>query len=260
MRPLIGITACTRTVSGVSSHCVQHKYVEAIAEAAEATPVLIPALGEATDIPALLSRLDGILATGSSTGVDPRRYGGDPSEQEPEGLDIARDATTLPLLRQAVDSGVPVLAICRGHQELNVALGGTLHQFVQSLPGKRDHREDQNVPEAQRYGPTHAISLRSDGYLARLFEAENITVNSLHEQGIDTLAPELTAEAWTEDGLIEAVRAPKAPAFTIGVQWHPEWQAAHTRYSRELFQAFAGACRERDNARNAQSSASPNRS
>ena len=251
MRPLIGITACTRTVSGVESHCVQHKYVEAIAEAAQAMPVLIPALGEATDVTALLSRLDGILATGSSTGVHPTRYGGDPGQQTPEGLDTARDATTLPLLREAVDSGVPLLAICRGHQELNVALGGTLHQFVQSVPGKRDHREDQGVPEEQRYGPAHSVSLRRDGYLARLFQADTIAVNSLHEQGIDILAPDLVAEAWTEDGLIEAIRAPRAHAFTIGVQWHPEWQAAHTRYSRELFQAFAGACRERASERTA---------
>ncbi|TDT41722.1 gamma-glutamyl-gamma-aminobutyrate hydrolase [Halospina denitrificans] len=251
MRPLIGITACTRTVSGVASHCVQNKYVEAVAEAAQATPILIPALGETTDVSGLLSRLDGILATGSSTGVDPRRYGGNPREQSPEGLDIARDATTLPLLREAVRSSVPVLAICRGHQELNVALGGTLHQFVQSVPGKRDHREDESVPEEQRYGPSHSVSLRSDGYLARLFQTDSIAVNSLHEQGIDTLAPELIAEAWTEDGLVEAIRAPQAPAFTIGVQWHPEWQAAHTPYSRELFQAFASACRTRASDRNA---------
>jgi len=144
-------------------------------------------------------------------------------------------------------------------RELNVALGGTLHQFVQSVPGKRDHREDQSVVEEQRYGPVHSVFLRNDGYLARLFQTESIAVNSLHEQGIDTLAPDLITEAWTEDGLIEAIRAPQARAFTIGVQWHPEWQAAHTPYSgNSSRRSPAPAGHERATAMR-QSSASPNR-
>ncbi|WP_440995183.1 gamma-glutamyl-gamma-aminobutyrate hydrolase family protein [Arhodomonas sp. SL1] len=245
MRPVVGVTACYKTVAGVGSHCVAHKYVEAVAQAADCVPVTIPALGGELDIHALLARLDGIVATGSPTGVEPVHYEGESSRQVPEGLDPYRDATTLPLLRAAVALGVPVLAICRGHQELNVALGGSLHQFVHELPDKTDHREDTSLPEEERYGAAHTVHLAPGGFLASLFGCERLSVNSLHWQGIDRLAPRLVAEAWAEDGLIEGARVADAPAFAVSVQWHPEWRAAEDPYSRKLFEAFAEACRQR---------------
>ena len=245
MRPMIGITACSATVAGVGSQCVGDKYIRSIAVAADCVPVLIPAFGEALDLHSLLAQLDGVLATGSDTGVHPGQYGGDASRQTPDGLDPSRDATTLPLLRLAVETGVPVLALCRGHQELNVALGGTLHQFVHELPGKRDHREEADLPKLERYKPAHTVDLAPDGFLATLLGCEQIEVNSLHWQGIDRLAPRLVADAWADDGLIEATHAADAPGFAVSVQWHPEWRADENPHSAALFRAFAEACRQR---------------
>lgn len=251
MQPVVGISACSESVAGVASHCVGHKYARAVAVAAECIPVLIPALGEDLDIRCLLERLDGVLVTGSDTGVEPDRYGGDSTRQSSEDLDPDRDATMLPLLRIAVATGVPVLAICRGHQELNVALGGTLHQFVHEQPGKQDHREDTSVPKEERYEPVHAIHLAPDGFLARLFGRDHLEVNSLHWQAIDRVAPRLTVEAWADDGVIEATRVADAPAFAVSAQWHPEWQADQNPYSLALFRAFGAACRQRAAARTA---------
>ena len=245
MRPIVGVSACSKTVAGAASHCVQEKYTEAVAFAADCVPVLIPALGGEFDIRSLLARLDGVLVTGSDTGVEPARYGGDPARQPPEDLDVSRDATTLPLLRIAVETGVPILAICRGHQELNVALGGTLHQFVHELPGKDNHREDTALPHEERYGRAHTVHLAPDGFLADLFGRDSLEVNSLHWQGIDELASELTVEARADAGLIEATRVAEASAFAVSVQWHPEWKPEGNPYSMALFRAFGDACRKR---------------
>ena len=248
MRPIVGITACSEKVAGVDSHCVGDKYTRSIAIAADCVPVLIPALGDDLDIRSLLERLDGVLVTGSDTGVAPQHYGGDASRQTPNDLDPLRDATTLPLLRMAVETSVPVLALCRGHQELNVALGGTLHQFVHELPGKRDHRENASLPKHERYEPMHTVRLAPNGYLATLLGCDHLEVNSLHWQGIDRLAPRLVADAWADDGLIEATHAADAPAFAVSVQWHPEWRAEENPHSVELFRAFAKACQRRAEA------------
>lgn len=253
MRPIVGITACfKRHAEDNPSDCVARKYTEAISGAAGCTPVLVPTLGEALDERALLDRVDGLLFTGSATGVEPARYGG-PEPREEGGTDPRRDATALPLLRAAVEAGVPVLAICRGLQELNVALGGTLHQHVHELPGKLDHREDSSLPEPERYGPVHAVHLTPGGLLARLFGSERIQVSSLHWQGIDRPAPGLVVEGRAEDGLVEAVRVEGARRFAVGVQWHPEWRATRDPHSRALFHAFAASCRdlarERDSER-----------
>ncbi len=245
MRPIVGITACSETIAGVDSQCVGDKYTRSIAVAADCVPVLIPALGVELDLRSLLKRLDGVLVTGSDTGVHPRHYGGDASRQTPDGLDPSRDATTLPLLRMAVETGVPVLAICRGHQELNVALGGTLHQFVHEVPDHRDHREDMSVPKKERYEPVHTVHFAPNGFLATLLGCEYIEVNSLHWQGIDRLAPLLVADAWADDGLIEATRLTDAPGFGVSVQWHPEWRAEENPHSLALFRAFAKACQQR---------------
>ena len=251
MRPVVGISACSETIAGVASHCVGDKYARAVAVAGECIPVLIPALGEDLDIRCLLERLDGVLATGSGTGVEPDLYGADSSRQAPDDLDPDRDATTLPLLRLAVETGVPLLAICRGHQELNVALGGTLHQFVHEQPGRRDHREDASVPKDERYEPVHGVHLAPDGLLVRLLGCDHLEVNSLHWQAIDRLAPRLAVEAWADDGVIEATRVTDAPAFAVSAQWHPEWQADQNPHSLALFRAFGAACRRRAAARKA---------
>ncbi|MDZ7809571.1 MAG: gamma-glutamyl-gamma-aminobutyrate hydrolase family protein [Arhodomonas sp.] len=226
--------------------CVAHKYVEAVAQAADCVPVTIPALGGELDIHALLARLDGIVATGSDPTGKARTLRGRVEPAEAGRTGSLPDATTLPLLRAAVALGVPVLAICRGHQELNVALGGSLHQFVHELPDKTDHREDTSLPEEERYGAAHTVDLAPGGFLANLFRAVSgcPSIRYIGRGSIGS-APRLVAEAWAEDGLIEGARVADAPAFAVSVQWHPEWRAAEDPYSKKLFEAFAQACRQR---------------
>jgi putative glutamine amidotransferase len=216
---------------------------------AGAVPVLIPAIGPALAIDALLDRLDGVLVTGSPSNVDPTHYGG-PPPREGNLADAARDATTLPLIRRTLERGIPLLAICRGIQELNVALGGSLHQHVHELPGRRDHRSDKTKGYAGRYAPVHPIALTEGGKLMEVMGgAPSIQVNSLHGQGIDRVAPSLVVEALAEDGTIEAVSAPQCPGFALGVQWHPEWRVQESPWSMRLFGAFAEAARRRAAAR-----------
>jgi putative glutamine amidotransferase len=163
--------------------------------------------------------------------------------------DPERDGITLPLLRRAVAIGVPVLAICRGIQELNVALGGTLHQLVHEVAGRRDHRSKKGEPLDVRYGPAHTVALTPGGFFHTLTGATEILVNSLHAQGIDRLAEQLEIEAVAPDGQIEAVRGKASPGFCIGAQWHPEYKALENPVSRALFSHFGAACRARAAAR-----------
>ncbi|ATP52743.1 MULTISPECIES: gamma-glutamyl-gamma-aminobutyrate hydrolase family protein [Pseudomonas] len=237
--PLIGISACRQQVGKNSSHTVGDKYVEAAGFAG--LPLILPARDGGSDTPALLAQLDGILFTGSPSNIEPHHYNGAPST-EGTRHDRARDRLTLPLLQAAIAAGVPVFCICRGFQELNVALGGTLHQRVQELPGYLDHREPEDAPLEVQYGPRHPVGIAPGGLFERLGLAAQFEVNSLHSQGIDRLAPGLRVEARAPDGLIEAVSMPDAPGFVLGVQWHPEWRFAENPVSRRLFQAFREAC------------------
>ncbi|MFJ4375030.1 gamma-glutamyl-gamma-aminobutyrate hydrolase family protein [Pseudomonas japonica] len=237
--PLIGVTACRQMLGNTPSHTVGDKYVEAAAFAG--VPLILPARDEAADPQRLLERLDGILFTGSPSNVEPHHYNGAPSA-EGTRHDVQRDRLTLPLLRAAIAAGVPVLCICRGFQELNVALGGTLHQRVHELPGYLDHREPHNAPLEEQYSPRHLVTVEPDGQFQRLGLPRSFMVNSLHGQGIDRLADGLRVEALAPDGLIEAVSMEDAPGFVLGVQWHPEWRYADNPVSLRLFQAFRAAC------------------
>jgi putative glutamine amidotransferase len=217
--------------------------VDAVVQAARCAPLILPALGEATDFGAILDGAHGIVLTGSASNVNPALY--DQAVRDPAlPRDARRDATTLPLVRLALERGIPLLAICRGFQEVNVALGGTLHQAVHEVPGLMDHREDPAAPLEQQYGPAHRLALAPGGVLARIMQAASITVNSLHGQGVAQLAPGLAPEAHAPDGLVEAFSYPSAPGFLLGVQWHPEWQATANADSVKLFRAFGDACRQ----------------
>jgi putative glutamine amidotransferase len=223
---------------------VGEKYIDAVASGARAMPVLIPALGANLDLPSLLDACDGLLLTGSASNVEPYHYGGPASE--PGTLhDPSRDATTLPLIPQAIAAGLPVLAICRGFQEMNVAYGGTLCQRLHEVAGYQDHREDETAPLEVQYGPAHEVSLEPGGRLRDLAGAERLQVNSLHWQGIERLGKDLEVEARAPDGVIEAFRVAKAPTFALGLQWHPEWQFAQNPFSSALFAAFGDASRVR---------------
>jgi putative glutamine amidotransferase len=225
-------------------HCVGEKYIAAIADGAGATPVLLPALGEALDLRELLADFDGILLTGSPSNVEPHHYGGPASD--PGTLhDPHRDATTLPLIPHIVQAGLPLLAICRGFQEMNVAFGGALWQKLHEAPGHLLHKENVEAPLDEQYGPAHAVSLTPGGQLHQLAGVERLEVNSLHAQGVRTLGGDLEVEARAPDGVIEAFRVRNAPSFALAVQWHPEWKFQGNAFSRALFKAFGDAARKR---------------
>ena len=243
-RPLIGIPADRRMVGRHPFHMVGEKYARAVIDAAGAAPLLIPSLAEELGFEELVERLDGLLFTGSPSNVEPHHYDGPPSA--PGTLhDPARDATTLPLIRHAVDSGVPVFGICRGFQEMNVAFGGTLHQKLHEVPGLLDHRDDEKQPLEVQYGPAHDVTLEPGGLLRSLADDDRIRVNSLHSQGIERLGPPLAVEARAPDGVVEAFRVRAAASFALAVQWHPEWQVMTNPFSRALFAAFGKAAAER---------------
>ena len=223
---------------------VGEKYIEAIAVGANAMPVLIPALGGKLDVAAALESFDGLLFTGSASNVEPQHYGG-PASQPGTLHDPNRDATTLPLIPRAIAAGVPVLAICRGFQEMNVAFGGTLHQRLHEIDGYLDHREDESDPLDKQYGPAHEVLLEPGGGLRKIAGQDRLEVNSLHWQGIDVLGKDLVVEARAPDGVIEAFRAARSASFALAVQWHPEWQFAQNSFSSALFAAFGEASRHR---------------
>jgi putative glutamine amidotransferase len=210
-----------------------------------ATPVLLPSLGDQSlDLRSILSRVDGVMLTGARSNVHPSNYGEAPSERH-EPYDPRRDSTTLKLIPLAIEAGVPLLAICRGFQELNVALGGTLITEAQERPGSLDHRGPIGLPNDERFKLKHEIDFESDSELAKLVGAQCIKVNSVHRQAIGKLSPKLKVEGHAPDGTVEAVSVKGARAFAYGVQWHPEYWAATDPASGAIFRAFADAARGR---------------
>ena len=247
VKPLIGISCCTKQfgVFGMPNHAASNTYVRATDELVGGVPVLLPANGPTCDLETLLERLDGIILTGSRSNVHPSYYDG-PPHAEGTWEDPARDGTTLPLIRAAVARGVPVLAICRGFQELNVAMGGSLHQRLQDLPDRIDHSTPMQASVKLRQGKAHTIRITPGGWLHGLAGTTQIAVNSLHNQGVDRLAPGLVAEGIAPDGTIEAVRVANTPAgpvlgFAMGVQWHPEYDWPTDIVSRRIFESFGAA-------------------
>jgi len=241
-RPIVLVSACSHQIGQHPYYAAQRKYVDAVVTGARCTPLIVPALGDDAGIDGLLDIADGVMLTGSPSNVHASLYGQevrDPSLPQ----DRARDATILPLIRAALRRGTPLLAICRGFQEINVALGGTLHQAVQEVPGMMDHREPKGEALERQYAPAHKALLVADGVLARLLDgAAEIEVNSLHGQGVDRLAPGLAVEARAPGGLVEAFSVTGAP-FALAVQWHPEWRVADNPVAMRLYGAFGDACR-----------------
>lgn len=248
IQPIIGVPADVKQMEGRPFHAVGDKYVRALALACKVNPFMLPAFGALYDLPALVGQLDGLLLTGSLSNVHPEHYGEGHAEVY-EPYDRERDDTTLPLIHETLAQGVPMLAICRGMQELNVALGGSLHPAVHELPGRLDHRAPEHDDPDVKYGPRHNAALTPGGAVAAIAGREELTINSLHRQAVERLAPGLEIEARAPDGTIEAVSVRDAKAFALGVQWHPEYKVLEDPFSTKLFVAFGEAARERAKAR-----------
>ena len=240
---LIGVSACLKQIGSKPYHVAGDKYLRAVISGASGIPLIIPSLGDAIDQEDMLAAFDGLLFTGSASNVEPHHYSGSASEAG-TAHDSARDSTTLPLIRRAVSAGIPVLGICRGFQEMNVAFGGSLHQKVHEAPGFMDHREPAGEPIEIQYGLRHVVDVQPGGVFAGIGLPSQFQVNSIHGQGVDRLAPGLRVEALAPDGLVEAFSVEGA-AFAVGVQWHPEWQVETNPNYLAIFQAFGKACSKR---------------
>ena len=240
--PIVLISADNRHFDTVHWHATPRQYAEAVLIGSGAIPLLLPPLGEAIDLDALLDRVDGLVLSGARSNVHPARYGVTPSP-EYEPYDEGRDATTLPLITKAIARGLPLFAICRGYQELNVALGGTLHTELQEKEGRFDHRSPESPDLDVRYGLAHPVQVVAGSCIGRILGDAEVHVNSLHRQGIARISPRLQIEATADDGTIEAVSVKDAPGFAVGVQWHPEYWVKTDVASSRLFAAFGEAVR-----------------
>ncbi len=241
-RPLIGVISDRRMQGEHPFHMVGEKYLQALADGSDANPVALPSLAKGFDVLDIIDRLDGLFLTGSPSNLEPHHYLGEASEpgtwHDPE-----RDLAALALIPAVIRVGMPLFAVCRGFQEVNVSFGGTLHQRVHEVPPFRVHKESPADPLDIQYGPSHQVEFVAGGVLHTITGHKGATVNSLHSQAVDKLGDELEVEAWAEDGLVEAFTVPDAPGFTLGVQWHPEWKVLENPVSEAIFRAFGDACR-----------------
>jgi putative glutamine amidotransferase len=248
-RPVVGVIGNAFVVENrFPAQMVGERNLRAVAQAADALPLMFAGSPDITDVGALLDAVDGVLLTGARANVHPTRFG---HEEHPrhEPYDHGRDALALALTEACVERGVPIFGICRGFQEMNVAYGGSLHPEIRELPGRMNHRmarletgeihPDHTVVFADR----HDVRLTPGGVFAKLLGCDTIRVNSLHGQGILDPGRRIVVEGVAEDGTIEAIRIAEAPGFALGVQWHAEYNAKSNPVNRKLFQAFGAALR-----------------
>mgnify|MGYP002035802059 CR=1 FL=1 len=242
-KPLVGVSASRNTEFVQPSHRCSEKYLQAAIDPAGCSPIVLPALADATLLETYAARIDGLMLTGGAANVEPHRYDGNPSVEGTKH-DPHRDATTLPLIRTCIERGIPVLGICLGLQEMNVAMGGTLHQRIFDIEGKFDHRMRRDEESHnRRYRPAHDVAVVEGGMLHTIFGEDSVLVNSLHAQGIDCPGENVTVEAVAPDGIIEAISVNNAPGFVLGVQWHAEWPRPLLPHNTKIFEAFGRACR-----------------
>ncbi|WP_280823223.1 gamma-glutamyl-gamma-aminobutyrate hydrolase family protein [Pseudaminobacter soli (ex Li et al. 2025)] len=253
-QPLVAVSTDVRQFENYTWHAAPFQYLEAAIVGAGVTPVLVPNFGDRIDLDRVLDSVDGVMLTGSKSNVHPPLYGEEATEANGP-YDLDRDATTLPLIRKAIERGVPLLAICRGIQEMNVALGGSLATEIQDREGALDHRAPVSDKQDERFAIRQKISIKPGSCLAGVFGAGEVMVNSVHRQGVDRLGGRLQVEAVAEDGTVEAVSVKDSHAFAVGVQWHPEYWVKSDSASERIFKAFGDAVRQhaaaRDGARQA---------
>jgi putative glutamine amidotransferase len=238
-KPVVLVPACNRMMGEHPFHVAGKKYLDAV-RLAGCQPLIVPT-AEIDEIDALLDIADGIFLTGSASNVHPRHFG-EKVHDESLPLDPSRDDWTLPMIPRALERGIPFFAVCRGFQETNVALGGSLHQAVQEVPDRHDHRPQHGASASVQYSLAHDVTVQPGGLLARLLDEPTFRVNSVHGQGANRLAKGLRVEALAPDGLVEAFSVAEARGFNLSVQWHPEWEAAANPISMRLLKAFGAAC------------------
>ncbi|MEI4195403.1 gamma-glutamyl-gamma-aminobutyrate hydrolase family protein [Roseovarius sp. E0-M6] len=214
----------------------------AVAEAAGCMPLLVPTDPAYVTVAELMARCDGFLLTGGRPNVHPSEYGEEPTEAH-GAFDQARDAITLPLVRACVETGQPVLGLCRGFQEMNVAMGGSLHPEIRDLPGRDNHRMPPDGTLEEQFALRHVVTFTEGGVFHRLMGAREVMTNTLHGQGIVRVGRRVIIDGHAPDGTPEAIYIEGAKGFAMGVQWHPEWNAANDPVSRPLFQTFGDAAR-----------------
>ena len=254
----------TRAAVGVigNGHMVENRFavqqvgeknLRAVAEVADALPLMFAGAPQLTDVAALLDVVDGVLLTGARANVHPTRFKTEPHAAH-EPYDERRDEVALAIIEACVAKGVPIFGICRGFQEMNVAFGGSLHPEIRDLPGRMNHRmprlatgEIHPDPEVV-FADRHEVTLVPGGAFARILGCETIRVNSLHGQGILEPGERIVIEGVAEDSTIEAIRIADAPGFALGVQWHAEYDPQRNPVNRKLFEAFGEALVERQKA------------
>ena len=238
--PVVLVPACNRQIGLHPFHVAGKKYIDFV-RLAGCLPLVVPNAQD-TEIDTLIALADGVLLTGSPSNVHPRHFDED-VHNVALPLDPDRDDWTLPFIPKVLARGLPLFAICRGTQETNVALGGSLHQAIQEVSGHMDHRAPSDEDAELQYGMAHEVEVMPGGVLSRVVDAPRFQVNSVHGQGVKRLAQDLHVEARAPDGLVEAFSYAKATGFNLCVQWHPEWQASRNPVSVQLAQAFGQACR-----------------
>ncbi len=240
-RPVVGIIGNLSLIDNAYPvHGTGLMNSEAVARVSGCLPVVIPSDPRLVAVDELLETCDGFLLTGGRPNVHPSEYG--EAETPAHGcFDRCRDAITLPLIRACVDRGQPFLGICRGFQEVNVAMGGTLHPEIRELPGRMNHRMPPDGTLEEKFALRHPVRFTPGGVFARLMGAEEVMTNTLHGQGIARPGPRIVIDGLAPDGTPEAIYVRDAPGFTLSVQWHPEWKAGEDPVSRPLFEAFGAA-------------------
>ncbi|SFP72640.1 gamma-glutamyl-gamma-aminobutyrate hydrolase family protein [Tranquillimonas alkanivorans] len=240
-RPIVGIIGNHHLINDqYPAHAGGSMNSEAVAEVSGAMPLLIPADPRFVSVDELMEACDGFLFTGGRPNVHPEEYGEAATEAH-GAFDRARDSVALPLIRACVEQGQPFLGICRGFQEVNVAMGGTLYPEIRDLPGRMNHRMPPDGTLEEKFALRHKVSFTPGGVFARLMGADEVLTNTLHGQGIKRPGKRVVVDGTAPDGTPEAIYIDGAPGFTLSVQWHPEWRAATDPVSRPLFQAFGQA-------------------
>lgn len=237
-RPIVGIIGNSYLINDqYPTHAGGTMNSQAIAEVSGGMPLLIPADPRYVSVAELLETCDGFLLTGGRPNVHPEEYGEEATAAH-GAFDRARDAITLPLVRACVERGQPFLGICRGFQEVNVAMGGTLYPEIRDLPGRMNHRMPPDGTLEEKFALRHPVRFTPGGPFADLFGCEEVMTNTLHGQGIKCAGCRVVIDGKALDGTPEAIYVQDAPGFTLSVQWHPEWNAANDPVSRPLFRAF----------------------